>query len=133
MARTSLTLVLLGITAAMALLLGLVGIYGTISYMLARRTREIGIRIAVGAPQWAVRRLLLTQVLVLVGVGVALGLGGAAALARLMTSLLFGVTAFDATTYLAVSALLIGTALLAGYLPARRAARVDPMLALRTE
>ena len=133
MARTSLTLVLLGITAVMALLLGLVGIYGTISYMVARRTREIGIRIAVGAPHSAVRRLLLAQVVVLVGAGVALGLGGAAALAQLMTSLLYGVTAFDAKTYVVVSVLLIGTALLAGYLPARRASRVDPMRALREE
>jgi predicted permease len=133
MARTSLTLALLGITAAMALLLGLVGIYGTISYMLARRTREIGIRIALGAPRFAVRRLLLAQVVVLVGFGVALGLGGAAALARLMTSLLFGITAFDAPTYIAVSALLIATGLLAGYLPARRASRIDPMTALREE
>jgi predicted permease len=133
LARTSLTLVLLAITAGMALALGIVGIYGVISYVLAQRTREIGIRMALGAQNAALERLLLGQVLALVGVGVALGLGGAAALARLMRSLLFGVTALDAPTYVAVSVVLIATALLAGYLPARRVTRIDPMQALRTE
>ncbi|HEX5047592.1 MAG TPA: ABC transporter permease [Gammaproteobacteria bacterium] len=131
--RTSLTLVLLAITAGMALALGLVGIYGVISYVLAQRTREIGIRMALGAPNAALLSLILGRVLVLVGMGVALGLGGAAALTRLMRSLLFGVTALDPMTYAAVSAVLIATALLAGYLPARRVARVDPMQALRAE
>jgi predicted permease len=133
MARTSLTLVLLGITGAMALALGLVGIYGVLSYLLAQRTREIGIRIALGAAQAQVRRLMLRHVLALVGVGVVLGLGGAAVLTRLMESLLFGVTALDPLTYVVVAAILVGTGALAGYLPTRRAMRVDPMSALRAD
>jgi predicted permease len=133
MARTSLTLVLLGITGAMALVLGLVGIYGVLSYVLAQRTREIGIRMALGAQSAQLKRLLLGHALAIVAVGVALGLGGAALLTRLMASLLFGVTALDPATYVAVAAVLIVTGALAGYLPARRATRVDPMLALRAE
>jgi predicted permease len=133
MARTSLTLVLLGITTAMALALGLVGIYGVLTYVLTQRTREIGIRMALGAQHAQVKNMLLRHVLALVGVGVALGLGGAALLTQLMESLLFGVTALDPTTYVAVSAVLIATAVFAGYLPARRATQVDPMTALRTE
>jgi predicted permease len=133
MARTSLTLVLLTITGAMALVLGLVGIYGVLSYVLAQRTREIGIRIALGAQATQVKRMMLGQVLALVGIGVAVGLGGAALLTRLMESLLFGVRAFDPITYVAVAAILVVTGALAGYLPARRATRVDPMSALRAE
>jgi predicted permease len=133
MARTSLTLVLLAITAAMALLLGLIGIYGVISYMLAQRTREIGIRMALGARSAAIKRLLLGNVLVLVTVGIAIGLGGAAALSQLMDSLLFGVSSLDPTTYALVALALAVTAALAGYIPARRATRVDPMAALRVE
>jgi predicted permease len=133
LARTSLILVLLGITASMALLLGVVGIYGVISYSLAQRTQEIGIRIALGAQGGALERLLLGQVALLVSVGVAIGLGGAAALTRLMGTLLFGVSAVDPATYVAVCALLVGAALAAAYLPARRAARVDPIEALRAE
>jgi putative ABC transport system permease protein len=132
-ARTSLTLLLLAITASMALLLGLVGIYGAISYMVAQRTREIGIRMALGAQNAALKRMLVSQVLLLVGVGVALGLGGAAALTRLMQSLLFGVTALDPATFVVVPIVLVVTALLAGYLPARRVTRIDPMHALRVE
>jgi putative ABC transport system permease protein len=133
MARTALTLVLLAITSGMALTLGLVGIYGVVSYMLSRRTHEIGIRMALGAQHGALKRMLLTQVLTLIGIGVALGLGGAAALTRLMSSLLFGVTALDPVTYVGVAALLVSAGLLAAYLPARRVTRVDPMQALRTE
>jgi predicted permease len=133
MARTSLTLVLLAITAAMALALGLVGIYAVISYTLTLRAREIGIRMALGAQNAALKRMLLSQVLVLMAAGVALGLGGAAALTRLMQSLLFGVTALDPATYLTVSVVLVMTAAIAGYLPARRVTRVDPMSALRAE
>jgi putative ABC transport system permease protein len=133
MARTALTLVLLAITGGMALVLGLVGIYGVLSYVLAQRTREIGIRIALGARHAQVQRLLLGHVLALVGVGVVLGLGAAALLTQLMASLLFGVTALDPATYAAVAALLIVTGALAGYLPARRATRVDPSTALRAE
>jgi predicted permease len=133
MARTSLTLVLLGITGAMALALGLVGIYGVLSYVLTQRTREIGIRIALGAQHAHVKRMLLVHVLALVGAGVVLGLGGAALLTRLMESLLFGVTPLDPPTYVAVTAILLVTGAVAGYLPARRATRVDPMSALRAE
>jgi predicted permease len=133
MARTSLTLVLLGITGAMALVLGLIGIYGVLSYVLAQRTREIGIRIALGAKRLQVQRLMLGHVLALVGIGVVLGLCGAALVTQLMESLLFGVTAFDLVTYVAVAAVLLATGAVAGYLPARRATRIDPMAALRAE
>lgn len=132
-ARTALTLTLLAITGGMALVLGLVGIYGVISYMLAQRTREIGVRIALGAQSAALNRMLLGQVLALVLVGVVLGLGGAAGLSRLMRSLLFGVSALDPATYILVAAVLIATAAVAAYLPARRAMRIDPMQALREE
>ena len=133
MARTSLTLVLLAITSSMALLLGLVGIYAVLSYMLSQRTREIGIRMALGAQNSKLRQMFIIQVLVLVSAGLILGLGAAVALSRLMTSLLFGVTPLDPATYIAVSAILVATALVAGYLPARRVTRVDPMQALRAE
>jgi predicted permease len=133
MARTSLTLVLLGISGAMALALGLVGIYGVLSYVLAQRTREIGIRVALGAESAQLKRMVLGHVLGLVGIGVAVGLGGAAVLTRLMESLLFGVTTLDPVTYVAVAAIIVVTGALAGYLPARRATRVDPMTALRAE
>jgi predicted permease len=132
-ARTSLTLVLLSITGAMALALGLVGIYGVVSYTLTQRTREIGIRMALGARGAALKRMLVSQVLRLVAVGVALGLGGAALLTRLMESLLFGVGALDATTYVTVAATLVIAAALAAYLPARRVTRIDPMQALRED
>jgi predicted permease len=133
MARTSLMLVLLGITASMALALGLIGIYGVLSYVVTQRTREIGIRIALGARSPQLRRVLLGQVLVLVGIGVALGLGGAALLTRLMESQLFGVRALDPATYVAVTLVLVVTGAFSGYLPARRATRVDPVSALRAE
>ena len=133
MARTSLTLVLLGLTGGMAFLLGLVGVYGVISYLVANRTRELGIRIALGAPNGALQRMLLGRVLLLVGVALALGLGGAAGLARLMSSLLFGVTALDPATYVAVAAALMTAAVAAGYLPTRRVTRIDPTQALRHE
>jgi predicted permease len=133
MARTSLTLVLLSITGAMALALGLVGIYGVINYMFTQRTREIGVRMALGARNDALKRMLLGQVLLVVAVGVALGLAGAAVLTRLMESLLFGVGALDVTTYATVSVILVMTAALAAYLPAQRVTRIDPMQALRAE
>ena len=132
-ARTSLTLTLLGIAGAMALTLGLVGVYGVLSYMLAQRTREIGIRIALGAQDAAIKRLLLGQVLGLVGIGIALGLAGASVLTRFMKSLLFGVAALDLETYALGAVALLSAAALAAYLPARRATRVDPVGALKGE
>jgi len=132
-ARTSLTLVLLAITASMALLLGVIGIYGVIAYMLTQRTREIGIRMALGARGELLKLMVLKEVLGLVGIGVALGLAGAVTSTRLMSALLFGVSALDPITYFAVCALLVSAALTAAYLPARRATRVDPMQALRAE
>jgi ABC-type antimicrobial peptide transport system permease subunit len=132
-ARTALTLVLLAIAGCMALALGLVGIYGVIGYMLAQRTREIGIRLALGAQNGALERMMLRRILVPVLAGVALGLGGAAALSRVIDSLLFGVTALDAGTYTLAGAVLVATALVAAYLPARRVAQVDPVVALRTD
>jgi predicted permease len=133
MARTSFTLVMLGIAAGVALLLGLVGIYGVISYSVSQRTREIGIRVALGAQQGEVRRMFVRHGLVLTGVGIALGLGGAMGLTRLLAALLFGVRPMDPVTYAAVSVMLAAVALLASYLPARRASAVDPVEALRWE
>jgi predicted permease len=133
LARTSLTLVLLAITGAMALLLGLVGIYGVIGYALSQRTREIGIRMALGAQNAALKRMFVTQGLLVVVVGVVLGIGAAAALTRLMQSLLFGVTTLDPATYMTVTVILVLTAALASYLPIRRVTRVDPVRALRAE
>ena len=133
MARTSFTLVMLGIAAGVALVLGLVGIYGVISYSVSQRTREIGIRIALGAQQGKVRRMFVRHGLVLTCVGVALGLGAAVGVTRLMSTLLFGVSPLDPVTYAAVSIVLGAVALLASYLPARRASNVDPAEALRWE
>jgi ABC-type antimicrobial peptide transport system permease subunit len=114
-----------------ALILGVVGIYGVISYIATQRTREIGIRMALGAAQRDVSSLFLKHGLVLSGIGIVIGIAGAAGLTRLMSSMLFGVSALDWVTYLAVAVGLAGTALLASYLPAVRAARVDPSVALR--
>jgi ABC-type antimicrobial peptide transport system permease subunit len=127
MARTSLTLMLLGLTGAMALLLGLVGVYGMISYVVSQRAADIGIRMALGASNAALKRMFLRQGLLLVAAGVALGLGGAVALSGLMETLLFGVTPLDLPTYAGVSALLLVAAALAIYLPVRRVVRIDPM------
>jgi predicted permease len=133
LARTSFTLVMLAIAGAMALVLGIIGIYGVISYAVSQRTREVGIRIALGADAGAVRGMFVRQGLILTSVGVAAGLGGAVALTRWMASLLFGVSPLDPVTYAAVSAVLILAAALASYLPSRRATRVDPIEALRAE
>jgi predicted permease len=131
MAQTSLALVMLAIAAIVALLLGVVGIYGVVAYMAAQRTREIGIRLALGAVPTNVSRLFVRHGLGLTGAGVLIGVGAAAGLARLMSALLFGVAAWDPITYAAVSALLAAITLLASYVPARRASRLDPIVALR--
>ena len=133
LARTSFTLVMLGIAGGMALLLGLAGIYGVISYAVSQRRREIGIRIALGAQPGAVTRLFVGHGMVLAGVGVAIGLAGAFAVTRLMTSLLFEVSPVDPLTYVAVSLTLFAATVLACYLPALRATRIDPIGALRAE
>jgi putative ABC transport system permease protein len=133
MARTSFTLTILGIAAAMALLLGVVGIYGVISYSVSQRTREIGIRMALGAQQGEVRSMFVRHGLLLTGIGVACGLAAATALTRLMSSLLFEVSPIDPVTYGAVSIGLVTAAVLASYLPARRATTIDPVDALRAE
>ena len=132
-ARTSFTLVMLGIAGAMALVLGIIGIYGVISYTVSQRQREIGIRLALGAQRGNVMQMVLRQGANMALLGVAIGVGVALALTRLMASLLFGVTAHDPMTFAAVAALLLFVALLACYVPARRASTVDPIVALRWE
>ena len=131
--RTSFTLVMLAIAAAMALLLGLVGIYGVISYAVSQRKREIGIRAALGAQQGELQRLFVRRGLVLAAVGVAIGMALAATVTRLMSTLLYGITALDPVTYAVVPVILVIATVLASYLPARRAASVDPVEVLRSE
>jgi putative ABC transport system permease protein len=133
LARTAFTLMLLAIAGAMALVLGIVGIYGVIAYAVTQRTREIGIRMALGAQPAGLRQMFVRHGLLLAGIGAIIGLGAAAGLTRLMSSLLFGVKALDPLTYAGVAAILIAAAALASYLPARRATRVDPLDALRAE
>jgi predicted permease len=133
MARTSFTLVLLAIAGGMALILGIVGIYGVIAYAVSQRTREIGIRMALGAQPAGLRGMFVRHGLLLAAIGAVIGLAAAAGLTRLMSSLLFGVTAFDPVTYSLVAAVLIAAAALASYFPARRATTVDPVQALRAE
>jgi predicted permease len=133
LSRTSFTLVMLGIAAAVALILGMVGVYGVISYTVAQRTREMGIRLALGARREDVRGLVLRQGGVVGAAGLAIGLVAAVGFTHLIAALLFGVGPVDLATYGAVSLLLLSVVLLASYLPARRAAAVDPMEALRWE
>ncbi len=133
LARTSFTLIMLAIAGAMALLLGIVGIYGVLSYSVAQRTREIGIRIALGATHGAVRRMFVGEGLILAAIGIAFGLAAAFALTRLMAVLLFGVSPLDPITYCIVPLVLGTAAWIASYLPARRATVVDPVEALRVE
>jgi putative ABC transport system permease protein len=133
MARTTFALVMLAIAGGMALLLGLIGIYGVISYAVSQRTREIGIRMALGVDHKEVKRMFVRHGLVLAGIGIVIGVGVAAGVTRLMASLLFHVSPLDGLTYLAVSLVLATAAVLASYLPARRAAGLDPVEALRAE
>ena len=133
MARTSFTLVMLGIAGAMALLLGTVGLYGVIAYSVSQRTREIGVRMALGAQQGNVMKLVLGEGMLVILIGLAAGLAVSLASTRFLSSLLFGVTATDPLTFAGVAVLLALAALAACYVPARRAVRVDPMVALRHE
>ena len=124
---------LLGVFAALALLLAAVGIYGVMSYVVSLRTNEIGVRMALGAQPRDVLGLVLGRGTKLAVAGVAIGLAGALALSRFLSSLLFGVRSTDPPTFLAVALLLIAVALAACYFPARRAMRVEPLVALRHE
>jgi ABC-type antimicrobial peptide transport system permease subunit len=133
MARTSFSLIMLGIAAGVALLLGAIGIYGVISYVVSQRTRELGVRLALGAEASDVRRMVLRQGLILAGMGVIIGLGAAIGLTRLMEALLYGVDPVDPLTFGAVALSLTFVALLASYIPARRASKVDPVVAIRFE
>jgi len=132
-ARQRFSMLLLAIFAGVALVLAGVGIYGVMSYSVAQRTREIGIRMALGAQTSAVLKLAVGYGMKLVIVGIVIGLIAAFALTRLMATLLFGVTATDPTTFTLISLLLVSVAALASYIPARRATKVDPMIALRYE
>jgi predicted permease len=133
MARTSFTLVMLGVAGGMALLLGVVGIYGVIAYSVSQRTREIGIRMALGAQRANLTNMFVRHGLILAAIGVVCGIVAAIPLMSLMSSLLFHVKPVDPVTYVAVSAGLVLTALLASYLPSRRVAEVNPVEALRAE
>jgi predicted permease len=133
MARTAFTLLMLAIAGTMALLLGMCGIYGVISYAVSQRRREIGIRLALGAPLTAVRHLFVRRGLVMGAAGLLAGLGGAFAVTRLMKSLLYGVTPLDPMTFAAMPVLLAAAVALASYLPARAATTVDPVETMRAE
>jgi len=133
MARTSFTLVMLMIAGTMALVLGFIGIYGVIAYAVSQRTREIGIRMAMGAEPGDVRRVFVRQGLKLCCAGIVIGLGAAALLAGVMRSLLFGVPPLDPVTFAAVPVTLLLATLAACYLPARKATDVDPVECMRVE
>jgi len=127
------TMVLLGVFAGLALLLSSIGIYGVISYVVGQRTNEIGIRIALGAQQRDVLRLMLGEGMKMTLLGVSIGFAVALGVTHLMASILFGVSASDPITFLGVATLLVAVAWVACWIPARRATRVDPLVALRYE
>jgi len=133
LSTTSFTLAMLGIAGAMALMLGLIGVYGVISYAVSQRTREIGIRVALGAKPGALQWLFVRYGLALAGAGAVAGLIAAAGLTRLMKSVLFGISPVDPLTYTAMPLVLVAATVLASYLPARRAAAVDPVVTLRAD
>jgi predicted permease len=133
MVQLSFTMLTLGIVSALALILGAVGLYGVLSYVVAQRTREIGVRMALGAEAGQVRRMVVAQGARVVAIGVAIGVAVALMSTRALGSLLFGVPAVDAATFVGMSASMVAVGLLASYMPARRASRVDPMESLRGE
>jgi putative ABC transport system permease protein len=130
-ARPRLYAVLMGVFASVAVILAGVGIYGVVSWSVTQRTREIGIRVALGARRADVMRLILTQSGTLVGLGITAGLGGAALLSRYLRGMLFGLTPLDLPTFAGVALALAAMAMLASWAPARRATRVDPLIAIR--
>jgi len=133
LARQRFSTIMLGVFALFALILAVVGVYGVMSHLVAQGTHDIGVRMALGAQRHAIVRMVLRQGMELTAAGIVGGLIGAALLTRVMASLLFGISVTDAVTFSAVPAILAGIALLAGYVPARRATRVDPVVALRNE
>jgi ABC-type antimicrobial peptide transport system permease subunit len=133
LARRRFSMLMLGVFATCASLIAAIGIYGVVSFWVSQRTRELGIRIALGATGGAVQRMVLGHGIILAAAGVAIGVAGALALTRLLRSLLFGVSATDPLTFVGVAAVLAVVAIVASYVPARRAARVDPLQALRAE
>src|SRR5262249_24076460 len=133
LAQISFTLVMVAIAGVMALALGIIGIYGVIAYAVSQRRREIGIRLALGAQKRELKRMFVRQAFVLTAIGIILGLGASAGVTRLMQSLLFEISPLDPFAYAAAPVVLIVAALLASYVPARRAAAVDPIKTLRLE
>jgi hypothetical protein len=133
MVQLSFTMLTLGVISALALILGAVGLYGVLSYIVAERTREIGVRMALGATTGTVQRMVVTQGTTVVLIGIAIGIGGAFASTRALGTLLYGVAAVDPVVFAAMSAMLLAVGLLASYLPARRASLVDPNVSLRSE
>jgi ABC-type antimicrobial peptide transport system permease subunit len=133
MIELSFTTLLLGVVSTLALLLGAVGLYGVLSYVVAGRTREIGVRMALGATARQVRRMVVGHGARVVGLGIALGVPAALLSARTLRGLLFGVAPADAATYGATAVLMLAIGLAASYVPARRASRVDPCVSLRNE
>ena len=132
-ALRSFMMLLLSIFGALALILASVGLYGVIAFSVAQRTREIGVRMALGARPADVLRLVLNEGLALVAAGLVVGIGAALALTRLLAGMVYGVSLHDPLVFLAVNVLLVGISLMACYLPARRAMRVEPVVALRYE
>jgi predicted permease len=133
MVQLSFTMLTLGVVSALALILGAVGLYGVLAYIVAERTREIGVRMALGATASAVRRMVVTQGVKVVLIGAVIGLAAALASTRALGSLLYGVEAVDAVVFVLVSLMMIAIGMLASYLPARKASRVDPVEALRSD
>src|SRR5436853_3058565 len=133
LAQPRFNMMLLGCFAGVAMVLAAIGIYGVIAYSVAQRTREIGIRMALGAQKIDMLKMILRQSFTVIGIGLLVGFFGALAVTRLMSSLLYGVSANDLSIYAVVTIVLSGAALIATYVPARRAMAVDPMVALRSE